>query len=53
MNNIYGKEGYENIQKELHDKLQALRIQYKDDSDSLNQAFIKSDIYRLKAKGWY
>ena len=53
LNNIYGKEGYENIQMELHDKLQALRIQYKDDSDSLNQAYIKSDIDRLKAKGWY
>lgn len=30
INNLYGKEGYEGITKELHEKLQELRVKYKD-----------------------
>jgi arylsulfatase A-like enzyme len=32
MNNLYGKEGYEQITSDLKNKLEELRIQYKDTS---------------------
>lgn len=51
MNNVYGQEKYAEIQKELHQKLEDLRAQYQD-SDSLNQQFIESDLARLKYLGW-
>lgn len=39
MKNIYGDPAYEQVQKELHTRLEALRTQY-GDSDELNQQFI-------------
>lgn len=48
MRNIYNDPGYAEIQQELHNQLEALRIQYHD-NDSLNQRFIEE--YHEKAKG--
>ena len=53
LNNVYGNSEYKAIQEDLHKRLEALRTQYKDDSDSLNQQWIQSDIERLKSLGWY
>lgn len=53
MNNVYGNPSYSEAQKNMHKRLEELRIQYKDNSDSLNQQWIKFDIKRLKEKGWY
>lgn len=39
MKNIYGDPAYEEVQKDLHSRLEALRTQY-GDSDELNQQFI-------------
>ena len=47
MTNLYNNNNYKDIQKELHKKLEELRIQYRD-SDSLNEKFIKTDLERLK-----
>lgn len=52
LNNLYGHPEYQEIQTELHKKLDDIRVKYKDNSDSLNQAFIKNDIERLKSLGW-
>ena len=53
LSNIYNSPNYKHIQQKLHTQLQNLRIRYKDDSDSLNNAYIDYDIQRLKDKGWY
>lgn len=53
LNNLYGNEEYRTIQENLHQQLTQLRIQYQDNSDSLNQQFIKKDIERLKSLGLY
>ncbi len=53
LNNVYDHPDYTSIQKSLHKRLDELRIQYQDDSDSLNQEWIDSDISRLKSLGWY
>ena len=47
MNNIYGDVAYQEVQKELHQRLEELRVQY-GDSDELNQQNL--DRY-LKARG--
>lgn len=47
MNNIYGDVAYQDVQEELHKRLEELRIQY-GDSDELNQQNL--DRY-LKARG--
>ena len=52
LNNLYGNPEYLEIQTELHKKLDDIREKYKDNSDSLNQAFIKNDLERLKSLGW-
>jgi arylsulfatase A-like enzyme len=52
MRNVYGTPEYEQVQAALHERLAALRIQYQD-SDSLDQVFIESDLIRLKRLGWY
>lgn len=46
MNNIYNHTEYEEVQVMMHNRLEELRIQYKD-SDSLNEKWIKFDIQRL------
>ncbi|WP_353777268.1 sulfatase/phosphatase domain-containing protein [Winogradskyella sp. 3972H.M.0a.05] len=53
LNNVYDSPEYKTVQEQLHKKLQELRVQYKDDSDSLNLQWIQSDIERLKSLGWY
>ena len=53
LNNLYGQDGYEVIQANLHERLTQLRIQYQDTSDVQNQLWIEQDIERLKALGWY
>lgn len=53
LNNVYDHPDYTSIQKRLHKRLDELRVQYQDDSDSLNQEWIDSDIARLKSLGWY
>lgn len=53
LNNLYDNTNYKHIQQKLHTQLENLRIRYRDDSDSLNNAYIDSDIKRLKDKGWY
>ena len=53
LNNLYDNTNYKHIQQKLHTQLENLRIRYRDDSDSLNNAYIDSDIQRLKDKGWY
>lgn len=45
MKNIYGDPAYEEVKKNLHSRLQALRIQY-GDSDELNQQFIDKYLNR-------
>lgn len=47
LNNVYGNPGYKEIQGYMHNRLQELRKQY-DDSDGLNQQWIRSDLERLK-----
>jgi arylsulfatase A-like enzyme len=47
MTNLYGNQDYKEIQESLHKKLKSLRLKYKD-SDSLDNAFIESDLKRLK-----
>ena len=53
LNNLYGNVDYKGVQDEMHERLEELRVQYNDASDSLNQQWIKSDIERLKVLGWY
>lgn len=53
LNNVYDNLDYKVVQQEMHNRLDELRIQYKDNSDSLNQQWIESDINRLKSLGWY
>ena len=53
LNNVYDNLEYKVVQQEMHKRLDELRIQYKDNSDSLNQQWIESDINRLKSLGWY
>jgi arylsulfatase A-like enzyme len=52
MNNVYDNPDYAEVRKQMHKRLDELRIQYKDNSDSLNQHWIESDIERLKSLGW-
>ncbi len=47
MNNVYETPGYEDIQNDLHQKLEQLRTKY-GDNDSLNQKFIEE--YNEKVK---
>ena len=47
MNNVYGDSEYAEVQKELHKKLEELRVKY-EDNDSLNQKFIEE--YNEKVK---
>ncbi len=47
MNNIYDDPSYSQVQKMLHERLEELRVQYKD-SDSLNAQWIAHDLQRLK-----
>ncbi|WP_111683631.1 sulfatase family protein [Winogradskyella tangerina] len=53
LNNIYDDPKYKTIQADMHKRLNELRLQYKDASDSLNQEWIDKDIERLKSLGWY
>ena len=53
MNNIYDNPDYAEVRKQMHKRLEELRILYKDNSDSLNQQWIERDIERLKTLGWY
>ncbi|MEZ4797833.1 MAG: sulfatase [Flavobacteriaceae bacterium] len=53
LNNVYNNPEYKVVQQEMHKRLDELRVQYKDNSDSLNQQWIESDIKRLKSLGWY
>ncbi|WP_422105185.1 sulfatase [Winogradskyella sp.] len=53
LNNVYDHSDYKDVQMEMHKRLEALRVQYQDASDSLNQEWIEYDIKRLKALGWY
>lgn len=46
--NEYNNPAYAAIREALHQQLEQLRQQYQDQSDSLNQAFIRSDMERLK-----
>ncbi|TLX75784.1 sulfatase [Labilibacter sediminis] len=47
LNNIYGDEAYTEVQKDLHERLEKLRIQYKD-SDELTQAYLEKSLKRLR-----
>ena len=51
MNNIYGQSEYKEVQEMLHQKLEALRIQYQD-NDSLNKQFIDHDLDRMRKLGY-
>ena len=51
MDNIYGQSEYKKVQEMLHQKLEALRIQYKD-NDSLNKQFIDRDLDRMRKLGY-
>ena len=53
LNNVYDNPDYAEVQTQMHDKLEEIRIQYQDASDSLNQEWIDKDIERLKSLGWY
>lgn len=53
LNNVYNNPEYKLVQQEMHKRLDELRIQYKDNSDSLNQQSVENDIKRLKSLGWY
>jgi arylsulfatase A-like enzyme len=53
MNNVHEISDYAEVRKHMHKRLEELRIQYKDNSDSLNQQWIESDIKRLISLGWY
>ena len=53
LNNVYDDPNYAEVQTKMHSKLDELRIQYQDASDSLNQEWIDSDIERLKSLGWH
>lgn len=53
MNNIYDNPDYAEVRKQMHKRLEELRILYKDNSDSLNKLWIERDIERLKTLGWY
>ncbi|WBL24965.1 sulfatase family protein [Zunongwangia sp. HGR-M22] len=47
MQNVYGDPAYDEVKKELHKRLEALRDKY-DDNDSLNQKYIEE--YKEKVK---
>ncbi|MDX1315649.1 MAG: sulfatase, partial [Eudoraea sp.] len=47
MNNLYADPGYTEVQNMLHERLEELRVQYKD-SDSLNAYWIAHDLKRLE-----
>ncbi|MEX0314687.1 MAG: sulfatase [Allomuricauda sp.] len=48
MNNVYADPAYADVVKELHKKLEELRVQYKD-SDELNQHYI--DLHNARTAG--
>ena len=45
--NVYDDPEYSAIQKELHKRLDELRVQYQDDSDARNQEWIVYDLERM------
>ena len=47
MKNVYDDPAYTEVKKELHQQLEQLRVQYRD-NDSLNQHFIEE--YKEKVK---
>jgi arylsulfatase A-like enzyme len=49
LNNLYNNPDFSKIQKDMHNRLEALRIQYRDASDSLNKHWIDKDLKRLKS----
>lgn len=53
LKNVYNDPAYKEVQAKLHKRLMELRVQYQDNSDSLNQQWIQKDIQRLKSLGWY
>ncbi|MFC0261621.1 sulfatase family protein [Fontibacter flavus] len=50
MRNVYGDPKYAGIQKELHDRLEALRLKY-GDSKELSQHYINTYLDDIEAKG--
>jgi hypothetical protein len=44
MINVYDNPKYRAIQKELHKRLEELRVQYQDDSETRNQEWITYDL---------
>ncbi len=50
MNNIYGDEGYAEVQQELHDRLEELRTYY-GDSDELNDRFLQEYLEYRENRG--
>ncbi len=52
LHNVYGTPDYAEVQEQLHTRVEELRVQYQDASDSLNQAYVERDIQRLKELGW-
>lgn len=52
LTNLYGHPDYKELQAIMHQKLDELRIQYQDHSDSLNQHWIEMDEKRLRSLGW-
>jgi len=53
LNNVYGNPDYKTVQDSMRRRLEELRVQYQDASDSLNNDWIQKDIKRLKSLGWY
>ena len=47
MNNVYGQEQYSDVQKDLHNRLEALRVKYQD-SDELTQEYLEKSLKRLR-----
>jgi len=48
LNNVYDDPSYADVQTKMHERLEELRKQYNDASDSLNQQWIERDLKRLK-----
>ena len=47
INNIYNNEEYTEVQKDLHERLEQLRVKYKD-SDELTQDYLEKSLKRLR-----
>jgi arylsulfatase A-like enzyme len=52
LNNVYNDPDYAEVQQKMHTRLQEIRHQYQDASDSLNRDWINKDLARLKSLGW-